>query len=973
MADDATQQATQQALDPRRLGRSNSGLCDDDVSDVMCILHPGSPSAFQTVASTAQRNPQHILQNRYPAAESISSDFLTEVFLNAEDIALRFSSGLKRTENGFSFGRNPSLCDIVLFEPNSNGRRISNAHFLIKPNSSGILVLEDISTNGTIVDDITLCGRKKGMSNTHILQNGSIIQIVSPNPEHKIIFHVRIPPRDGFEPEYRRKFADFMRRVNLADTERPNDADPVQLIIPSASYGMRWDGRPTYSVTGFLGKGAFAQVYQLTTRKEGKLFAVKELEKRRYVKDGILDRKISNEMEIMKSIKHPHIVQYVDYHDIEHHLYIVMEYVPYGDFQQFLKKGSCAENIGVAVARQTLHALDYLHANKITHRDIKPDNILIASIDPFIIKLSDFGLSKVKKDETFLKTFCGTLLYCAPEVFPHFQAEKTGSKRRHSSKSYSYTHAVDIWSLAGVLWFALSGDPPFEGVVDQTGRGMFDKIMHTPLNTAGLQKRNISLDGQDLLKRMLTTDPEGRPTARQCLRSKWLDDGSLLPDYTADLNMIAEESDEAEEQFSQMSLRDIPSRDNGNIAALELIEERSFDDYEEVDEQDFGASRSKRVKTDARYPRNQIRNNSEPESSAEPDPPTIEGSKPPGKFTERRLFGEIGASALEDSGVLGQEAQAALHRDPRELLTEPDSVPINRVLVPGTQDQIHDPGILETESLVREFNMVSPHPSDSYSESPESSINSYNKAEIQDSQMLSLSSEETPKAAMQSKFESMDATPTRNSRPPLLPETANVSAASMSQPLDLASRTPKPVPADIEAEWKVTSPKYGTLITTMDSTLSNFHPLNDRWITYGRNSASKIRHPDPLDSRVSRASFVIVFNASNIEAIETAQHDWTGLQDLHVLIYNYSRTAHLWVNDVELPVLTEEQIGYTTRLYSGDVITVFQPTEGQGNEYLRFVCDFYVGTAKQKRAGPVELEMTWNRSPKDGTMTLVRR
>jgi len=97
------------------------------------------------------------------------------------------------------------------------------------------------------------------------------------------------------------------------------------------------------------------------------------------------------------------------------------------------------------------------------------------------------------------------------------------------------------------------------------------------------------------------------------------------------------------------------------------------------------------------------------------------------------------------------------------------------------------------------------------------------------------------------------------------------------------------------------------------------------------------------------------------------------LEDLHVLIHNFSRTAHLWINDIELPVSTGDQIGYTTRIYSGDVITVFQPGEGKGDEYLRFVCDFYLGIAKQQRPGPVELETTWNRSAKDGTMTLVRR
>ena len=106
-----------------------------------------------------------------------------------------------------------------------------------------------------------------------------------------------------------------------------------------------------------------------------------------------------------------------------------MEFIHYGDLKPWTNPNGkpMPEYMVVYVARQMLDALGYLHERGITHRDIKPDNILMASNYPWVFKLSDFGLSKiVNNEETFLKTFCGTLLYLAPEVFPGYTRVKAG-------------------------------------------------------------------------------------------------------------------------------------------------------------------------------------------------------------------------------------------------------------------------------------------------------------------------------------------------------------------------------------------------------------------------------------------------------------------------------------------------------------------------------------------------------------------
>lgn len=150
-------------------------------------------------------------------------------------IALRFSAQVKDPGQGFTFGRNPNRCDICL-KKNDPNRRLSNVHFRIYLNEWAVLMLEDKSTNGTVVDETLLKLRANPPAETkRTLSSGSKIKILGPDPSHDLIFMVRIPLRDGqYHEAYQRNLDAYMANraqpvVDVNETIVPGPGGHVRL------------------------------------------------------------------------------------------------------------------------------------------------------------------------------------------------------------------------------------------------------------------------------------------------------------------------------------------------------------------------------------------------------------------------------------------------------------------------------------------------------------------------------------------------------------------------------------------------------------------------------------------------------------------------------------------------------------------------------------------------------------------------
>ncbi|KAK8049537.1 hypothetical protein PG994_011267 [Apiospora phragmitis] len=593
----ATQQATQTALDPRRLGKQNLGFSDEDISDIVCLLYPNSENASREIqedSRLARVQPAH----HGPMAPANSARTRG---LGDHAIVLKLSSTVKSPHLGFTFGRNQTRCDICFtHDPH---RRLSNIHFRIYINKYGVVLLEDQSTNGTIVDDVLL--KKKNAEDgsgavRRTLESGSTVKIFMHQNNDDLQFIVRVPRRDDhLEAQFQQNLNNYLRRLQSQDPDRtiiaPNTAHGAKLMPPphqrrqqrspidettqlnTERFPREWRGGDKYSRVGVIGKGAFATVYKVTSKYNGLPYAAKELDKRKFMKNGILDQKVENEMKIMQRVHHPNIVQYIEHFDWDtHQFFIVMEYVP-GE------NNAITEPYVKIMARQLIDAVGYLHDNRITHRDVKPDNILIESTNPeLIVKLTDFGLSKmIDTEQTFLKTFCGTLLYCAPEVYSEYSTYDEHGRRIHRKdrkpmNRERYDHAVDIWSLGGVLFYAITGAPPFPVKNGISYTELLHHIMTRPLDTRPLIQQNVSAEGIDFLQRMIDRRPETRATIAELKAHPWLNEAAG--------ESFDEISDDGLEQgASQLSLHD-GQHNIGFAEASALLEPLPDFSMEELEE-----------------------------------------------------------------------------------------------------------------------------------------------------------------------------------------------------------------------------------------------------------------------------------------------------------------------------------------------------------------------------------------------------
>ncbi|KZS03768.1 Serine/threonine-protein kinase ULK3 [Daphnia magna] len=250
---------------------------------------------------------------------------------------------------------------------------------------------------------------------------------------------------------------------------------------------------PGFNLVTKIGSGTFSEVYKAYrfVKSSKQVVAVKCIVKNE-LSASTVDN-IIHEIEALKLLRHPHIIQMIDFSWDSNFIYIIMEYCEGGDLSVFVRSHKqLQEKICKSFLCQLASALQYLRQHNIVHMDLKPSNLLLTSRRNPVLKLADFGLAQSLKNRQKETSFRGSPLYMAPEIL-----------RRES-----YDASVDLWSTGVILYECLFGKPPCSS---SSLKELVEDIQSKATIIIPTTK-DISADCKDLLERLLQKDPNKRMT-----------------------------------------------------------------------------------------------------------------------------------------------------------------------------------------------------------------------------------------------------------------------------------------------------------------------------------------------------------------------------------------------------------------------------------------------------------------------------
>ncbi|XP_064355069.1 death-associated protein kinase 2-like isoform X2 [Dromaius novaehollandiae] len=283
-----------------------------------------------------------------------------------------------------------------------------------------------------------------------------------------------------------------------AAPDTAQDAAREEAPAPAATF-RAGNVEELYELLEKLGSGHFGVVKRCRERSTGTFYAAKFVKTRkcRGSRLGLERAQVEREVSILRQLDHPNIMRLHDHFASKAETVLILELIRGGELFDFIaEKEVLTEEAAIEFLAQILRGVQYMHARRVAHFDLKPENIMLLEKDvpKPQIKIIDFGLAQKLEDGVTFKSLCGTPQYIAPEVINY----------------EPLSAATDMW---------LSGLSPFQGETDA------ETLANVVAGAYEFEERcfgQTSDMAKDFIRQLLLKEPGKRMTAAECLVHPWI-------------------------------------------------------------------------------------------------------------------------------------------------------------------------------------------------------------------------------------------------------------------------------------------------------------------------------------------------------------------------------------------------------------------------------------------------------------------
>eukprot|EP00747_Dinoflagellata_sp_TGD_P165930 gnl/TRDRNA2_/TRDRNA2_187961_c0_seq1.p1 gnl/TRDRNA2_/TRDRNA2_187961_c0~~gnl/TRDRNA2_/TRDRNA2_187961_c0_seq1.p1 ORF type:complete len:457 (+),score=65.49 gnl/TRDRNA2_/TRDRNA2_187961_c0_seq1:50-1372(+) len=279
-----------------------------------------------------------------------------------------------------------------------------------------------------------------------------------------------------------------------------NTSTPARGEAASATAARMWRV-DDFELGPCVGAGSFGHVQLARERSSAAVVVLKVMRKRRLERLRV-QRHVAREIEIQAHLRHENILRLYGFFWDAAHIYMILERAPEGDLGRLLRRTPrhrLEEEEAAPLVARLASALSYMHRLHVIHRDLKPQNVLLArGRQP---KLADFGWAVHTYPHERRWTLCGTLDYLPPEMV-------------HASCGHSF--GVDVWGLGVLAYELLTGEPPFVAPSrEETCRRILEA-------TVPAFPEQISNEAGDLVTRLVRRDESARLPLEEVAGHAWI-------------------------------------------------------------------------------------------------------------------------------------------------------------------------------------------------------------------------------------------------------------------------------------------------------------------------------------------------------------------------------------------------------------------------------------------------------------------